>query len=71
MITSDPNITRKQIFEELPIPSKVDMSKILIYIYTGIFIAVKLLVDIRLNTVKLSEGKKITTKHEDKNEKVE
>ncbi len=62
MINEDPNMGRKQIFTELPLPSKVEEKGILTLIYKGIFIAVKLLLDIRLNLVKISEGKTIKTK---------
>lgn len=62
MINEDPNMGRKQIFTELPLPSKVEEKGILTLIYKGVFIAVKLLLDIRLNLVKISEGKTIKTK---------
>ena len=61
MINEDPNMGRKQIFNELPIPSKVEEKGIFKLIYKGVFVAVKLLLDIRLNLVKISEGKKIQT----------
>lgn len=61
MINEDPNMGRKQIFDELPIPSKVEEKGIFKLIYKGVFVAVKLLLDIRLNLVKISEGKKIQT----------
>jgi hypothetical protein len=65
MINTDPNMGRKQIFKELPIPSKIkEGHSTITYIYKGIFIAVKLLLDIRLNLVKISEGKKINTRHQ-------
>lgn len=63
MINYDPNISRKQIMNELPIPSKVEEKGILSLMYKGIFIIVKLLLDIRLNLVKISEGKTIKTKY--------
>ncbi len=63
MITNDPNMAKVQIFKELPLPSKVDNKGLLVLIYTGVFIAVKLLLDIRLNLVKISEGKTIKTNH--------
>ena len=72
MINEDPNMGRKQIFTELPLPSKVEEKGILTLIYKGVFIAVKLLLDIRLNLVKISEGKTIKTKYKqvtDRNEK--
>jgi len=62
MINEDPNMGRKQIFTELPLPSKVEEKGILTLIYKGVFIIVKLLLDIRLNLVKISEGKTIKTK---------
>ena len=62
MINEDPNMGRKQIFTELPLPSKVEEKGILTLIYKGVFIAIKLLLDIRLNLVKISEGKTIKTK---------
>ncbi len=62
MINEDPNMGRKQIFTELPLPSKVEEKGILTLIYKGVFIVVKLLLDIRLNLVKISEGKTIKTK---------
>ncbi len=61
MINEDPNMGRKQIFDELPLPSKVEEKGIFKLIYKGVFVAVKLLLDIRLNLVKISEGKKIQT----------
>lgn len=64
MINSDPNMGRKQIFKELPLPSKIEEKGIFTLIYKGVFIAVKLLLDIRLNIVKISEGKKINTRHQ-------
>lgn len=63
MINEDPNMGRKQIFSELPLPSKVEEKGILTLIYKGVFIGVKLLLDIRLNLVKISEGKTIKTKY--------
>ena len=63
MINEDPNMGRKQIFDELPLPSKVEEKGILNLIYKGVFIVVKLLLDIRLNLVKISEGKTIQTKY--------
>lgn len=63
MINEDPNMGRKQIFNELPLPSKVEEKGILNLIYKGVFITVKLLLDIRLNLVKISEGKTIQTKY--------
>ena len=64
MINSDPNMSRKQILQELPIPEKADVtthgSKL---VYKAVFIAVKLLLDIRLNLVKISEGKRIKTNY--------
>ena len=65
MINEDPNMGRKQIFSELPLPSKVEEKGILTLIYKGVFIVVKLLLDIRLNLVKISEGKPIKTKHKE------
>lgn len=65
MINEDPNMGRKQVFSELPLPSKVEEKGILTLIYKGVFIAVKLLLDIRLNLVKISEGKPIKTKHKE------
>ena len=65
MINTDPNMGRKQIFKELPLPSKIEEGQILKYVYKGVFIVVKLLLDIRLNLVKISEGKKITTRHQE------
>ncbi len=65
MINEDPNMGRKQIFSELPLPSKVEEKGILNLIYKGVFIIVKLLLDIRLNLVKISEGKPIKTKHKE------
>ena len=56
---------RKQIFSELPLPSKVEEKGILTLIYKGVFIVVKLLLDIRLNLVKISKGKPIKTKHKE------
>jgi hypothetical protein len=65
MINDKPNMSKVQIFEELPLPSVLAKEKGCIsrYIYKGVYIAVKLLLDIRLNLVKISEGKKIKTKH--------
>lgn len=63
MINEDPNMGRKQIFNEMPLPSKVEEKGILNLIYKGVFITVKLLLDIRLNLVKISEGKTIQTKY--------
>lgn len=65
MINADPNMSRKQIFKELPLPSSVKEGELLKVIYKAVFIAVKLLLDSRLNIVKMSEGKKITTRHKD------
>lgn len=66
MINSDPNMSRKQIFKELPLPvPRVSTVKLIGYIYKGIFIAIKLLLDIRLNIVKISEGKTINTRHKE------
>lgn len=62
MINTKPNMSSRQIFEELPVPDKIDTSNILIYIYKGVFIVIKLLLDIRLNLVKISEGKQIKTR---------
>ena len=64
MINEDPNMGRKQIFNELPLPSKVK-EVTLELIYKALFIIVKLLLDSRLNLVKISEGKAIKTKHKD------
>ena len=66
MINYDPNMSRKQIMEELPLPNKVeDREDFLSLLYKGIFIAVKLLLDIRLNLVKISEGKTIKTNYKE------
>jgi len=66
MINYDPNMSRKQIMEELPLPNKVeDREDFLSLLYKGIFIAVKLLLDIRLNLVKISEGKTIKTSYKE------
>lgn len=66
MINYDPNMPKRQIMKELPMPSKIgEEESILSFIYKGIFIAVKILLDIRLNLVKISEGKKIKTKHKE------
>lgn len=65
MINNKPNMSRKKIFQELPTPSELDKKeepKTLKYIYKGIYICVKLLLDMRLNLVKVSEGKQIKTK---------
>jgi len=61
MINEGKNMGRREIFEELPLPSKVEEKGILNLIYKGVFITVKLLLDIRLNLVKISEGEKIRT----------
>lgn len=63
MINYDPNMSRKQIIKELPLPAKSGIGDGLILIYKAVFIAIKILLDIRLNLVKISEGKKIQTKH--------
>ena len=64
MINIDPNMGRKQIFDELPLPDKIEEKEnFLFYLYKGVFICVKLLLDIRLNLVKMSEGKQISTRH--------
>lgn len=63
MINYDPNMSRKQITEEMPLPTKLEQKGIFTLIYKGVFIAVKLLLDIRLNLVKISEGKVIKTSH--------
>lgn len=66
MINDKPNMSRKQIFDELPVPDKIDAEKLsLKYLYKGIYIIIKLLLDLRLNMVKLSEGKPIKTKHKE------
>jgi len=66
MINYDPNMSRKQIQDELPLPDKIENREdFLLLLYKGIFIAIKLLLDIRLNLVKLSEGKKIQTSHKE------
>ena len=62
MITDKPNMGREQIFTELPLPSKVK-EVTLELIYKALFIIVKLLLDSRLNLVKISEGELIKTKH--------
>ena len=50
--------------KEIPVPSEVTKgNSILSLIYKGVFIIIKLLLDIRLNLVKISEGKTIKTKH--------
>ncbi len=59
MINDRPNMGRKQIFDELPIPSKVEDGLLAKLTYRGVFIIVKLLLDIRLNLVRISEGKVI------------
>ena len=59
MINNQSNMGREQIFKELPIPDKVEEKGIFKLIYKGIFICVKLLLDIRLNLVWISEGKVI------------
>ncbi len=64
MINSDPNMSRKQIFKELPLPSKVEKVTFEL-IYKALFIIVKLLLDSRLNLVKISEGKPIQTRHKE------
>ena len=64
MINSDQNMGRKQIFKELPLPSKVEKVTLEL-IYKALFIIVKLLLDSRLNLVKMSEGKPIITRHKD------
>lgn len=64
MINNKPNMGRKQIFEELPSPTELEKQeepKILLLIYKGIYIGVKLLLDVRLNLVKVSENKTIKT----------
>ncbi len=70
MINNSPNMSKTQIFNELPLPENADVttygSKV---IYKAIFICVKLLLDIRLNLVMISEGKKIQTKHKTFNKK--
>lgn len=73
MINADPNMSRKQILQELPLPSKLveDGTLVQKMIYTGVFIAVKLLLDIRLNLVKISEGKAIKTRHKEDSNKPE
>lgn len=63
MITDKPNMGREQIFTELPLPSKVKEVTLQL-IYKALFIIVKLLLDSRLNLVKISEGKSIQTKHQ-------
>ena len=67
MITDKPNMSKVQIFKELPLPSVLEKEKGCIshYIYKAVFIAIKLLLDIRLNLVKISEGKRIKTKHKE------
>lgn len=60
-LNDNTNMGRREIFKELPLPSKVEEKGILNLIYKGIFIIVKLLLDIRLNLVKLSSGEKIKT----------
>lgn len=70
MINYDPNMSRKQVMEELPLPNKIEynsaVADMLGYIYKAVFIAVKLLLDVRLNLVKISEGKKIQTNYKEK-----
>jgi len=68
MINYDPNMSRKQIMDEMLTPSKLgndDKNPDFWYqlIYKGVFIAIKLLLDIRLNLVKISEGKTINTNY--------
>jgi len=65
MINDKPHMSKVQIFKELPLPSKIEEKGILSHIYKAIFIAIKLLLDIRLNIVKISEGKKIETRHKE------
>lgn len=66
MINYDPNMSRKQIMEKLPLPHKIENREdFLSILYKGVFIAVKLLLDIRLNLVKISEGKTIKTKYKE------
>lgn len=62
MISDQPNMGRKQIFDELPLPDKIDEGLLTKFTYKGIFIIVKLLLDIRSNLVKISEGKVIKPK---------
>ena len=69
MINNSPNMGKTQIFNELPLPSKAGIGEGLTLIYKAIFICVKLLLDIRLNLVMISEGKKIQTKHKTFNKK--
>ena len=59
MINNQSNMGREQVFKELPIPDKVEEKRIFKLIYKAIFICVKLLLDIRLNLVWISEGKVI------------
>lgn len=63
MITDQPNMSKVEVFKELPLPSKADVKVGDRIIYKAIFICVKLLLDIRLNLVKISEGKKIKTSY--------
>jgi len=65
MINDKPHMSKVQIFKELPLPSKIEEKGISKHIYKAVYIAVKLLVDIRLNLVKISEGKKIKTNHKE------
>ena len=59
MINNQSNMGREQIFKELQMPDKVEEKGIFKLIYKAIFICVKLLLDIRLNLVWISEGKVI------------
>ncbi len=59
MISDQPNMGRKQIFDELPLPSKIEDKLLAKFTYKGIFIVIKLLLDIRSNLVKISEGRVI------------
>lgn len=64
MINDSPNMSRKQIFGELPSPSQLEKQeepKMLLLIYKAVYIGVKLLLDVRLNLVKISENKTIKT----------
>ena len=71
MINDKPNMGSVQIFKELLSPSELEKEKgsISHHIYKAVFVCVKLLLDIRLNLVKISEGKKIKTKHKAFNQK--
>ncbi len=66
MISDQSNIGRKQIFEELPTPDKVKEGMLQKFTYKGIFIIVKLLLDIRSNMVQISQGKKIFSREHKK-----